>query len=191
MHQVILGDSLEALTKMDDEVFDQKEHVREYNKKYFQEHREEIYAKRKERGYYERWYQKNKERISSYHKRYRLEHGDTIKAYQRTWYRKNRDRLLQKAKKYQEQWYDALRAEVLSHYSTEGIIACIACGEERFPCLSIDHVKDNGAEHRRELGKGGRNFYRWLKEQNYPEGYQTLCMNCQFVKDFRRRRGHE
>jgi hypothetical protein len=29
---------------------------------------------------------------------------------------------------------------------------------------------------------GGLEFYRWLIKNNYPEGYQTLCMNDQFIK---------
>jgi hypothetical protein len=54
--------------------------------------------------------------------------------------------------------------------------------------LSIDHINGNGAEHRRELKRttggstGGHDFYRWLKNNNFPDGYQVLCMNCQFIK---------
>ena len=25
-------------------------------------------------------------------------------------------------------------------------------------------------------------FYLWLKRNNFPEGFQTLCMNCQWLK---------
>lgn len=46
--------------------------------------------------------------------------------------------------------------------------------------LSIDHVNDNGTEHRKELN--GKNIYVWLRQNNYPEGYQVLCMNCQILK---------
>ncbi|MFE1396776.1 hypothetical protein ACFW53_02415 [Nocardiopsis dassonvillei] len=44
--------------------------------------------------------------------------------------------------------------------------------------LTIDHVDNNGAEHRREIGGGGEKLYRWLKREGYPPGYQVLCFNC-------------
>ena len=33
----------------------------------------------------------------------------------------------------------------------------------------------------RHLG-GGYRFYLWLKKHNFPEGFQALCLNCQFCK---------
>jgi hypothetical protein len=75
------------------------------------------------------------------------------------------------------------RIDILTHYGN-GILACVACGENQLPCLSIDHIKGKGTQHRHQTGipKGGVNFYRWLQKQGYPEGYQTLCMNCQYIK---------
>jgi len=32
------------------------------------------------------------------------------------------------------------------------------------------------------MTKRGSRFYYWLRRQGYPEGYQTLCMNCQWIK---------
>ena len=26
------------------------------------------------------------------------------------------------------------------------------------------------------------NLYNWLIKNNFPSGFQTLCMNCQFIK---------
>ena len=48
--------------------------------------------------------------------------------------------------------------------------------------LSIDHIKGGGNRHRDKLGNDGSGVYRWLKKENYPTGYQVLCMNCQFIK---------
>ena len=76
---------------------------------------------------------------------------------------------------------DRIKTEVLTHYG-QGKLACIRCGETRFPALSIDHLNNNGTEERKRPGKAGLGFYYWLKNQGYPEEYQTLCMNCQFVK---------
>ena len=74
-----------------------------------------------------------------------------------------------------------LRVEVLTHYGG-GKLACVQCGETRMDALTIDHIQGNGRAERIKLGKHGTAFYFWLRNQGYPEGYQTLCMNCQFVK---------
>ncbi len=44
--------------------------------------------------------------------------------------------------------------------------------------LTIDHINNDGAAHRKEIGEGGTNFYRWLRKNNYPLGFRTLCWNC-------------
>lgn len=75
---------------------------------------------------------------------------------------------------------------VMTHYGG-GKCACIKCGEARLACLSIDHIKGDGASDRRKLGLGhssSERFYSWLIRVGFPEGYQTLCMNCQWVKRF-------
>lgn len=69
----------------------------------------------------------------------------------------------------------------LTHYGN-GKCACVVCGYSNDLALSIDHINSNGAEHRAKNSMIGSHFYLWLKNNNYPEGYQTLCMNCQFIK---------
>jgi hypothetical protein len=49
--------------------------------------------------------------------------------------------------------------------------------------LSIDHVNGGGTEQRR-TGMKGSIFYRWLKKEGYPRGYQVLCHNCNQAKGF-------
>ena len=83
-----------------------------------------------------------------------------------------------------------LKLEVLSHYSN-GTKRCVRCGESRPACLSIDHINGGGTKHRAEVVKAsGNGFYRWLRKNNFPQGYQTLCMNCQFVKKFEALEAH-
>lgn len=51
---------------------------------------------------------------------------------------------------------------------------CACCGESHFEFLTIDHngqPVDN--KHR-----SGDNLYGWLIKNNFPEGYQVLCLNC-------------
>jgi len=75
--------------------------------------------------------------------------------------------------------YDAVRKlRVLAHYSS-GELACVHCGEDDLACLSIDHINGGGQQHRRVVGS---HFYAWLIKNDFPDGYQTLCMNCQMRK---------
>ena len=73
-----------------------------------------------------------------------------------------------------------VKREVFEKY---GGCKCACCGDTEIVWLSIDHIDGGGNKHRKELkNKCGVNFYNWLKKQNYPDGYQVLCMNCQFGK---------
>ncbi len=91
-------------------------------------------------------------------------------------------------------YYQRLKIDVLSHYSLNGVPECVnPFGEHKDPytnldALSIDHIHGDGAKHKREIGKsGGGAIYQWLKKQEYPEGFQTLCMNCQCIKRMKNR----
>ena len=44
--------------------------------------------------------------------------------------------------------------------------------------LSIDHIDGGGTQHRKQLREQGTIFYRWVIKNNYPEGFQVLCFNC-------------
>jgi hypothetical protein len=74
---------------------------------------------------------------------------------------------------------------VLIHYSGDPP-KCACCGEPHIEFLSVDHIKGDGAEQRRQIGGtqkfSGLLFYEWLINNNFPEGYQVLCMNCNTAK---------
>lgn len=67
-----------------------------------------------------------------------------------------------------------LREEVITHYG----VVCACCDENKIGFLTIDHTNGGGNKHRKELKASGTNLYRWLKDQNYPEGFRVLCFNC-------------
>jgi hypothetical protein len=70
-----------------------------------------------------------------------------------------------------------LKREVINAYG--GRCLCPGCTVTDIRFLTIDHTEGNGAEHRRKTGVGGGiRFYRWLKQQGFPSGYQALCWNC-------------
>ena len=69
----------------------------------------------------------------------------------------------------------------IEHYGSK----CACCGETIYEFLTIDHINNNGAEERRELGiNSGTETYKYLIKNNYPEGYQILCYNCNCAKGF-------
>ena len=119
----------------------------------------------------------------------------TPRKYSKQYYQAHKVEMIEKAKQYNRihkvvrtehywQYRAQLKLEVLTHYGN-GKCACAQCDFDDIRALSIDHINGKGNEHRRVLGTtGGRPFYVWLKRNNFPEGYQTLCMNCQYVKRF-------
>lgn len=60
---------------------------------------------------------------------------------------------------------------------------CACCGEKEIKFLSIDHIKGGGTKHRKEMGVG-KSIYPWLIRNNFPEGFQVLCHNCNMAKGF-------
>lgn len=70
----------------------------------------------------------------------------------------------------------AQRLEGLRHYSGTPEPLCACCGESTLAFLAIDHVNGGGRQQYKELGGGG--FWSWLRKNNYPEGFQVLCHNC-------------
>lgn len=65
-------------------------------------------------------------------------------------------------------------------YQAYGGYKCNCCGETEKSFLTIDHVNNDGAEHRRN--EKTNYIYRWLINNNFPSGFQILCMNCQWGK---------
>lgn len=70
-----------------------------------------------------------------------------------------------------------LRDAVLDAYGGK----CSCCGESQKLFLAVDHINNDGAEQRREFGKGDA-IYRWIKRNSYPTGFQILCANCNWGK---------
>ncbi len=76
-----------------------------------------------------------------------------------------------------------LKHLVLEHYGEE----CNYCGFSDYRALQIDHINNNGAQERKSLGGqqvSGWRFYSYLVKQGFPIGYQTLCANCNNIKQW-------
>lgn len=74
-----------------------------------------------------------------------------------------------------------IKITILTYYGN-GKRACVRCGEGRIECLSIDHINGGGSQHLKSMKTP--NLYGWLMDNNLPPGFQTLCMNCQFIKRY-------
>lgn len=60
---------------------------------------------------------------------------------------------------------------------------CVCCGETEPYFLTIDHINNDGARHRKTIDKkraaGGTEFYQWLRVRGYPKDrYRLMCFNC-------------
>ncbi len=77
--------------------------------------------------------------------------------------------------------HNTIRQETLGYYSN-GKLECVCCGENEMKFLTIDHIHGGGKKQTDSLNRKGVTFYLWLIKQGFPEGYQTLCMNCNYAK---------
>lgn len=75
--------------------------------------------------------------------------------------------------------YKAIKEEVFAAY---GGYVCACCGETEPLFLCIDHIHEDGADHRRTISGRGTSMYQWLKSNGFPPGFQVLCQNCNFGK---------
>lgn len=77
--------------------------------------------------------------------------------------------------------FQKLRSDVIDAYGGK----CACCGEVQPEFLSLDHVNNDGAAHRRELGiKGGHASWLWAQANGYPDRLQLLCYNCNCAKGY-------
>ncbi len=64
--------------------------------------------------------------------------------------------------------------KVLDHYGRK--CACPGCSETNPIFLTIDHINNDGNVQRKKVSQ--HRLPRWLVENNFPDGYQLLCWNC-------------
>jgi hypothetical protein len=136
-------------------------------------------ANRDRRREHERLYKaKNRALLAARARAYRLAHPEREVA-TRTKHRvKNRAKFRARYRQY--------RAEAIRAYGG----CCRCCGEANLCFLTIDHVRNDGALHRRCKGKAGEyhgngyKIYAWLRTRGYPQDgrFQVLCYNCNCCK---------
>ena len=144
--------------------------------------------------------EKRKQYHREYNRKWREKEENLLyqRWYQREYYKKNREKILagqtknrgKAENRYQlrARRYHRFKIQALKMYGGEEP-KCAWCGENRYECLQIDHINDDGYKDRRiaksSIG-GGENFFRWLiKQPHQPDKYQVLCANCNVVKRLR------
>jgi len=156
----------------------QRKYQREYMKKWRAAHPEAVAkdnentkSKRRTEFDYKAWYQG------------KITDPDFIKK-RRDYYLANKEYFKQKSREcyhrtkplIQERW-QARRRLCLEHYGNK----CACCGEFHNEFLAIDHIDNNGYQHRKEMRT---NIFDWLIKNNFPGGFQVLCHNCNMAKAF-------
>jgi hypothetical protein len=74
----------------------------------------------------------------------------------------------------------SIKTECLKHYGGEHP-QCECCKNDDFDSLAIDHIYGGGRKQRKELELVGRDFYVWLVDNDFPDGFRILCHNCNFA----------
>ena len=122
-------------------------------------------------------YAKNKDEINR--KRRKYGKSPEVKAKksirQKEWREANLEKRRENERKYGKKYRRKLKLMAIKNYGGK----CNCCGEKNPAFLSIDHINQNGAEHRKEIGT---HIEIWLRKNNYPRGFQVLCFNCNWGK---------
>jgi len=166
-----------------------------YMAKYRKTHKESI------QKYGVEYLKLHKTERQKYEAEYRKIHKDKMTKYQVEYHKINKDKIKIRDAKYRNihksesaEYYKShkhehnlktserrksVRLEVLMHYSNK-TMQCKKCGERHIEFLEIDHINGGGSKHRRNENIGSMYHYLWSND--FPEGYQILCSNCNIKK---------
>lgn len=119
--------------------------------------------------YQRMYFQANKERLKEQRRKYYLDNRDYFLQKSNEWYVRNKENraILMQTK----------RRVVLEHYG--GICTC--CGESTTQFLAIHHSNNDGYLERKTRKI---NVFDYLISNNFPEGFEILCHNCNLASAF-------
>jgi len=117
-----------------------------------------------------KWQKDNPERMAAINRRSYENNRETKREYDLAHRAQNTER--QRAGRQRK------RQLVLDHYGR----SCACCGAT--DQLTVDHIDGGGKLHRAEIGsfKAGHLMNTWLVKNNFPEGFQILCLSCNASK---------
>lgn len=140
----------------------------ETRRKYYAENRERELERRK------KWHKNNRDIAKKRHAEYYQNNKESVKKKNKAYRIKNADILKPKKRKRAKELQQEQKLVVFEHYSN-GKIECECCHESNIGFLSLDHIHGGGGKHRKAINS---NTYKWIINHNFPDGYQILCMNC-------------
>ncbi len=106
---------------------------------------------------------------SPYLKEWSEQNADYLKEY----HAKKYERTKEVGRAVRKRYYDKWKKVVFDHYGHK----CTCCGEREPRFLTIDHIDDDGAEHRKSVAAGSV-LFKWLVNNNFPKNFRILCFNC-------------
>jgi hypothetical protein len=158
--------------------------------------RRELYQQNKEheKAVNDKWKNENHERLQRYKERYRKENKEYRSQWNKDYFIRNREELLKKGRQYYREQHEQILArtrvrlrrvkqEVITEYGG----CCTCCGETLLEFLCLDHIFNDGKQHRKELKhKVGSAFYRYLRAHRFPfkDRLQVHCYNCNGAKAY-------
>lgn len=160
------------------------ENLRIQSRRYYELHKDELKAKTKA-------YKKaHPEKYRQYGRKYGIKHRDACRNRLRLWISRNREKWNARSYKWramnndkyarQRQTLHQLLKEAVVNIYTNGEATCRWCGQGDLDVLTVDHIANDGAKHRKTITTGA--LYRWLRNNGYPSGFQILCFNCNVKK---------
>lgn len=147
-----------------------KRNQKEYDRKYYAEHREEILRKHR------KYNQEHRERINKAQRKYRKKYPEKRKEITRRHYQKHREEVLIKTR---ERAFK-LRMKVLRALGGK----CVYCGFSDFKALEIDHVEGGGNKEIRSLHRYAYLNHVLSEVKKGSRKYQLLCSNCNSIKRY-------
>lgn len=120
------------------------------------------------------YYENNKEKFNYLTKKNYKKNKKRIREVQIIWEKNNPEKCRQARFRKNRK----LRLLVLNEYSNKKL-ECNCCKEKMVEFLTIDHIDGGGSKHRKTFTG---TLYQWLKNNNFPKGFQVLCYNCNQAK---------
>lgn len=141
-----------------------------------------------------RWKEQNSERTKDLNRKWQLANPGRVRDAQKRWAARNPGVAAQRMREWRLKNLERHKANCRRRdkeikdqvFNAYGGYVCNCCGETNRFFLSLDHINNDGAAHRRAVvgpkKSCGKKIYAWVLKNNFPEGFQILCMNCNFGK---------
>lgn len=140
-------------------------------------------------SYSKEWYSQNKEEVKA---------RNRINGKANNWYSESRDpekRRITKQKSYENKkvadpLFFSKRNKLFREKVKREVIAlmgdkCVCCGEKEIDFLTIDHINNDGAAHRKNLlseGLSSQKIWTEIRRTGKFIGFQLMCSNCNLSK---------